>query len=265
MLANWGYMPCAEAYPKAKAAAAKALALDDQLAEAHTSLAYATLLYDWDWQGAESRFRHAIELDPNYATAHHFYSIELMAAGRQAEAQAEIGRALELDPLSLIINSVAGWIYYEGRQYDKALQQSQRALELDPTYTPAVLDQGMVYLRTGDYQQAIVQFENARSVAGDQGVVLSYLAQARALAGDRIEARKLLLRIKSTSSVPMISPWDLALIYGALGEKDTAIRLLQRAADEHVGWVVRLGVDPALDSLRTDPRFQSLLQRVRPS
>ena len=115
MLANWDCMPAAEAYPKAKAAAAKALELDDQLAEACTSLAYASLLYDWDWRGSEERFRHAIELDPNYATAHHFYSIYLTAAGRPAEAQAEIARALELDPLSMIINSVA-WIHYEGRE-----------------------------------------------------------------------------------------------------------------------------------------------------
>ena len=235
------------------------------LAEAYTSLAYASLLYDWDWRGSEEQFRHAIELDPNYATAHHFYSIYLMAAGRHAEAQAEIGRALELDPLSLIINSVASWIYYEARQYDKALQQSQRALDMDPTYTPALLDHGMVYLRTGEYRKAIAQFESARSMAGDDGVIMSYLAQARALAGDQSGARDILLRIKKSSARRALSTWDLALVYSALGEKDKAIDALERAAEEHVGWVIRLGVDPALDPLRNDPRFQSLLRRIRTS
>ena len=172
---------------------------------------------------------------------------------------------VELDPLSLIINSVASWIYYEGRQYDKALQQSQRALDMDPTYTPALLDHGMVYLRTGEYRKAIAQFESARSVAGDEGIILSYLAQARALAGDQIGARNILLRIKNSSARRAVSTWDLALVYSALGEKDKAIEALERAAEEHVGWVIRLGVDPALDPLRTDPRFQSLLRRIRPA
>src|SRR5467141_2603562 len=175
MMANWGFMPPAEAYPNAEVAARKALALDDHLAEAYTSLAYATLLYDWEWSGAEQKFRRAIELNPNYATAHHFYSIYLMAAGRQAEAQAQIKRAQELDPLSLIINSVVGWIYYEGRQYDQAIQECEKTVEMDPNYVPALLDLGNIYLRTGDYKKAIAQFERARAVAGDKSIVLSYL------------------------------------------------------------------------------------------
>jgi len=263
MMANWGFMPPAEAYPNAEVAARKALALDDHLAEAYTSLAYASLLYDWDWSGAEQKFRRAIELNPNYATAHHFYSIYLMAAGRHTEARAEIRRAQALDPFSLIINSVVGWIYYEGRQYDKAIQQCEKTVEMDPNYVPALLDLGNIYLRTGDYKKAIAQFERARAVAGDKSIVMSYLAQVRALSGDRAAAQKILYQLEKPAPPMFVSTWDLALIHLALGDKEKALSFLEKAVDQHVGWVVRLGVDPALDSLRVEPRFKVLQQRVR--
>jgi tetratricopeptide (TPR) repeat protein len=261
-LANWRFIAGGEAYPRAEAAARKALELDDHLAEAQTSLAYASFLYDWDWSGAEQRFRRAIELSPNYATAHHFYSIYLMAAGRHAEAQAEIRRAQELDPLSLIINSVVGWIYYHGRQYDLDIQQCEKTVEMDPNYAPALLDLGMIYMRTGDYTRALAQFERAQAIAGDTSVVLSYLAQVRALSGNQSEARKILRRLEKPSTPMFVSAWDLALIYAALGEKEKALTQLEKAADQHVGWIVLLGVDPALDSLRAEPRFRALQQRV---
>lgn len=263
MLANWGFTAPGDAYLKAKAAALKALELDDQLAEAQTSLAYVTLLYDWDWESAEKRFRKAIALNPNYASAHHFYSICLMTWGRQAEAVAEIKRAQELDPLSLIVNDVVGWIYYEGRQYDEAIQQYNLTLEAEPNYAPALLDLGTAYLRQGNYRSAIAQFEKARVVDGENGVVLSGLAQAHALSGNRAEALKILKRMQGPSAPVFISSWDLSLVYAALGEKAKAITLLRQSADEHVGWIVRLGVDPAFDSLRAEPRFQELIQRVR--
>jgi TolB-like protein/DNA-binding winged helix-turn-helix (wHTH) protein/Tfp pilus assembly protein PilF len=263
MMANWGFMLPAEAYPNAEVAARKALALDDHLAEAYTSLAYATLLYDWEWSGAEQKFRRAIELNPNYATAHHFYSIYLMAAGRHTEARAEIRRAQALDPFSLIINSVVGWIYYEGRQYDQAIQQCEKTVEMDPNYVPALLDLGNIYLRTGDYKKAIAQFERARAVAGDKSIVLSYLAQVRALSGDRAAAQKILYQLEKPAPPMFVSTWDLALIHLALGDKEKALSFLEKAVDQHVGWVVRLGVDPALDSLRVEPRFKVLQQRVR--
>jgi TolB-like protein/DNA-binding winged helix-turn-helix (wHTH) protein/Tfp pilus assembly protein PilF len=262
MLANWGFRSPGEAYPNAKAAARKALELDPQLVEAQTSLAYITLLYDWDWEGAERGFRQAIALNPNYASAHHFYSICLMTSGRQAEALAEIRRAQELDPLSLIINSVHGWIYYEGRQYDQAILQYTKTLEMDPSYVPALQDLGTSYVRMGAYRKAIAQFEKAIASAGDNGVVLSDLAQAHALAGDPAEAQKILQKLQKPAAT-FVSPWDLSLIYVALGNKRRAIGLLQKAADEHVGWVVLLGVDPALDPLRAEPQFKELMRRVR--
>jgi Tfp pilus assembly protein PilF len=263
MLANWGVAPPAEAYKKAKAAASKALELNDQLAEAHTSLAYVTLLYDWDWAAAEDRFKQAIALDPNYASAHHFYSILLMAAGRQPEALVEIKRAQELDPLSLIVNDVVGWIHYQGREYDLAIQQFRNTLEMDPNYVPVLLDLGTAYMKTGDYRSATAEFEKARTVGGESGLVLSKLAQAHLLSGNRKEGVKLLRRIQSTSAPALASPWELSFVYVALGEKQKALALLKQATDERVGWVIRLAVDPAFDDLRSEPEFQALLQRVR--
>jgi TolB-like protein/DNA-binding winged helix-turn-helix (wHTH) protein/Tfp pilus assembly protein PilF len=263
MLANWGFAPPAETYPKAQAAARKALELDEQLAEAHTSLAYVTLLYEWDWAAAEKRFRKALALNPNYASAHHFYSICLATSGRHSEALAEIKRAQELDPLSLIVNDVVGWIYYEGRQYDQARQQYTRTLEMDASYAPALLDLGTSYLRSGEYDKAIAQFARARAVTGDNGVVLSDLAQAYASSGRRAKAVQVLNRVQDLSATSFVSPWDLSLIYLSLGDRGEAISLLQKAADEHVGWVVRLGVDPAFDSLRGEPKFQRLVRRIR--
>jgi len=262
VLANWGFARPAESYLKAKDAALKALELDDQLAEAHTSLAYVSLLYDWDWQGSEKRFRQAIALNPNYASAHHFYSILLMASGRQSEAVVEIRRAQELDPLSLIVNDVVGWIYYQGRQYDEAIQQYNKTLEMDPNYAPALLDLGTVYLRKGDHRKALASFQRAIAAGGENSVALSDLAQTHALSGNRSEALNILKKLESSAAQTFVSSWDLSFVYAALGEKKKALELLQTAADGHVGWVVRLGVDPAFESLRSEPQFQELVRRV---
>ncbi len=262
MMANWGFLPAAEGYSKAESAARRALELDDQLAEAQASLAYAAFLYDWDWSGAESKFRRAIELNPNYSTAHHFYSVYLMSAGRHAEAQREIERARELDPLSRITNSVVGWIYYEGRSYDKAQEQCQRTVEMDPTYAPSLLDLGSVYLARREYDKAIAQFVRARDIAGDTATVLSYVAQGYAASGRKAEARHWLHKLEKSSASQFVSPWEFALINDALGDRDKALLFLQRAADQHAGWIVMMAVDPRLDDLHSDARFQQLEKRI---
>jgi TolB-like protein/DNA-binding winged helix-turn-helix (wHTH) protein/Tfp pilus assembly protein PilF len=262
MLANWGVVPPGDAYRKAKAAALKAVEIDDELAEAQTSLAYATLLYDWDWNGAEKRFQQAISLNPNLASAHHFYSILLMSAGRHSQALAEIKRAQELDPLSLIVNDVVGWIQYEARQYPQAIEQYRSTLEMDPNYVPALLDLGTAYLSTGEYPKAIAQFEKARSVGGESGVVFSALAQAHVLSGNKAEGLSILKRIETQSVPVFVSSFDVALVYAAMGQKNKAISLLEKAAEEHVGWIIRIAVDPAFDTLREDPMFKALVKRV---
>jgi TolB-like protein/DNA-binding winged helix-turn-helix (wHTH) protein/Tfp pilus assembly protein PilF len=260
IMANWRFAPSAEAYQKARAAALRALEIDPQLAEAKTSLAYTTLLYQWDWKSAEKLFREAIALNPNYASAHHFYSICLLTAGRNSEALAEIQHAQELDPLSLIITSVHGWIYYEGRQFDQATEYFRKTLEMDSQYVPALLDLGECYLRRGDNPKAMEQFQKARAAGGDTSRVLADIAQAHALSGQQTLGLKTLRDIEQSSN--FVSPWDLSFVYAALGQKARAIELLEKAADERVGWVVSLGVEPGFDSLRAEPRFQKLQERV---
>jgi TolB-like protein/DNA-binding winged helix-turn-helix (wHTH) protein/Tfp pilus assembly protein PilF len=262
ILANWRYAPPGESYAKAKAAALRALEIDDHLPEALTSLAYTTLLYERDWKTSEARFQQAIGFNPNYASAHHFYSICLMSSGRQEAAVAEIKRAQELDPLSLIITSVHGWIHYEGREFDQAVDQFSKALEMDPKYVPALLDLGATYLRTAEYSKAIARFEEAKTVNGETGRILADLAQAYALSGKKSEALRIVQRLEHPSEATFVSAWDLALVQAALDDKTRAIELLERAADERMGWIILLGVDPAFDDLRDEPRFQKLEERV---
>jgi TolB-like protein/DNA-binding winged helix-turn-helix (wHTH) protein/Tfp pilus assembly protein PilF len=262
MLANWGFVAPEDAYPKAKAAARTALQLNDSLAEAHTSLGYTELLYEWNWGDAEKEFRRAIDLNPSYASAHQFYSILLMASGRRDEALAEIRRAQQLDPLSLIVNDVVGWIYYEERQYEQARQQYAKTLEMEPNYVAALLDLGTVHLRMGDSHKALEQFEQARKLSAENSLTLSSLAQAYALSGKRAAARQVLRHLEQLSTSRFVSPWDVALVHAALGDRNMALTLLEKAADKHVGWIIRLGVDPALDSLRSEPRFKKLQERV---
>ncbi len=142
------------------------------------------------------------------------------------------------------------------------MRQYTKTLELDPAYVPTLMLLGTGYMRLGDYPKAIVQFEQARAVGGENGSVLSGLAQAYALSGKRAEARKILRRLEHPPSATFVSPWDLALLYAALGDRAEAVQSLERAADERVGWVVRLGVEPAFDDLRSDPKFEQLRRRI---
>lgn len=259
MLENWGFVSPADAYPLAEASARKALEIDDSLADAYTSLAYATFLFDWDWSGAEKRLRRAIELNPNYSTAHHFYSVYLMAAGRHDEAQREIERARDLDPLSPAISGVVSWIYYEGRSYDKAMEQCRRAVDMNPAYANSRLDLGGVYMVRGEYENALAEFGRAQAIVGDTPSVRSYLAQAYALSGNKERARGIL---KGLLASKFVSPWELALIYDALGDRNQALTQLERAADQRASWIVIMASDPRLDDLHTDSRFNQLVDRV---
>jgi serine/threonine-protein kinase len=262
VLGNWGLLPGVEVYPKAKAAALKALQLDQNLAEPHASLARVLEDYDWDWLGAEREHQRAIELNPNYATAHHWHAFGLGLTGRNKEALAEIELARSLDPLSTIINAEVALVLYWGRQYDRAIVEARKALELEPGNRPAHAYLGQIYLTKGMYKDALAEFRILQTLPGADPSDSASLAAAYAAAGNREEALRILGRLKQQSKREYISPYSIAMVYVSLGDKDEAFAWLQKGLDNHDGLTDLLKVSPGLDSLRSDPRFQDLLRRM---
>jgi len=262
----YAYMAPSETFPYAKVAVRKALALDDSLAEAHTSLAFVTLYYDRDWADAEREFRRAIELNPNYANGHHWYAEFLSLVGRHAEAIAESERARELDPLSNIINTWVGSRYFFARQYDKAIEQYRNAVEMDPGFVPAHLVLGQALEQKHMYQEAIAELEKAVSLSGGSPVYMASLAHAYGVAGRQSQAKKLFDDLRNLSKQRYVSSYDLALASLGIGETDQAFTLLARAVEERSPRAAFLGVDPRFDGLRSDARFKELMIRIgRPS
>ncbi len=254
--------PLKDASPRAKAAAERALALDDTLAEAHTALAYVKEQYEWDWRGAELEFRRAIELDPNYATAHHYYSEFLALQGRTQESVAHIERAHELDPLSLIINTELGFPHMCAGRWDEALGYFRRALEMDPDFHLAVYFGARCHTQKGDFEEALAQSRRAVALSGGSTVTVGGLGYVYAAAGRHAEARKVLAQLRELSARRHVSPYILATVHAGLGERDRALALLEKAFEERDYLLVMLKVDPRLDRLRADARFRSLLGRV---
>jgi len=257
-----GAMPASEALPKAKTAALKALEIDDTLAEAHVSLAHVNYYYDRDWATAEREYRRAIELNPNYPTAHQWYAVFLMSAGRFDDALAESRRAQELDPLSLPINMTVGWVLLNARQYDQSIEQLRKTLEMDPHFILTHHRLGLVYEQKGKYDEAIAEFRQVLNLSGGKPVGITALAHAYALSGKRAEAQKTLAELQEISKQHYVSAASIALIYAALGDKDQAFTWLEKADKERDGLLARLKVDPRFDSLRSDPRFADLMRRV---
>jgi serine/threonine-protein kinase len=257
-----GGMPAHEAMPKAKAAALKALEIDDGLAEAHVSLAHVKYYYDRDWAGAEREYKRAIELNPNYPTAHQWYAVYLMSAGRFDESLAEARRAQELDPLSLPINMTIGWVLLNARQYDQSIEQLRKTLEMDPDFILAHHRLGLAYEQKRMYDEAIAEFRQLGTLSAGNPVGVAPLARAYALSGKRAEAQKTLAELQKLSERNYVSPASIALIYVALGDKDQAFAWLEKADKERDGSLARLRVDPRFDSLRSDPRFADLAKRV---
>jgi len=257
-----GDMPPNEMLPKAKAAALKALEIDETLAEPHVSLAHTKYYYDRDWAGAEREFKRAIELNPNYSVAHHWYAIYLSVIGRQPEALAEIRRAHELDPLSLSINAWVGRILALGGQPDEALEHLHKTLELDPNFVLAHLRLGFVYEEKGMYEDAISEFRLVLKLSGGKSLGIAALARAYALAGKRAEAQKNLAELLQLSQQRYVSPASIAIVYVALGDKDQAFVWLEKANEIRDLNVVRLKYDPRFTSLRSDPRFDDLVRRI---
>jgi len=248
--------------PKAKSAALTAIALDDSLAEAHTSLAYVKLNYEWDWPAAEAEFRRSLELNPGYAHGHHWYAHLLLSSGRVNEALAESQRALELDQLSPIMNLHLGWHYLYSRQYDLALDQLAKTVELEPNYGLTYWYLGLVYEQKGMYVEALKEMGSAKDFLKSNLTVDADMGRVYALSGRRSEADKAIARLKKESSRRYVNPYQIGLIYVGLGQNDQAFEWLDKAVGERSDMLVYLKTDSRLNPIRSDSRFPEIEQRV---
>jgi TolB-like protein/DNA-binding winged helix-turn-helix (wHTH) protein/Tfp pilus assembly protein PilF len=259
---SYDVLPASEAMPKAKAAAERALALDDSLAEAHASLAWVAFTYEWDFVRAEAGFRGALELNPGYATAHQWYTDYLCAMGRLEEATSEIGRARQLDPLSLIISNEAAWPLYYGRRYEEAVTRYRETLALDPEFPNAHLELGMVYASLGRYAEAIAEYERFAELSKDETLAAAYLGHAYGRMGQREQALRQLAMIENARARGYVPAVQAALVHLGLGDNERAFASLDGALAERSDFLLYLKVEPFLDPLRRDPRFARLTQRV---
>jgi serine/threonine-protein kinase len=262
LLERYGVVSPREAMPRARVAADRALELDDSLAEAHCSRALVASYYEWDRPAAMTRFRRALELNPGYATAHHWYGFNLAEWGRTAEAMAEVEAALDLDPLSLIVHANRGTVLYFARQFDEATAQLRRTLDLDATFAVARQWLGRVHEQAGRTDEAIVEHRAALALRGEEPESLANLAHACAIGGRQAEARALLERLLALRGERYVSPYWLAVVYVGLGETEAALRWLEEAAQERFDWMGALGVEPTFDPLRGEARFQELARQV---
>jgi len=248
--------------PKARAAAERAIAIDDGLAEAHTALAYVRFYYDWDWAGAEREFKRAIELNPNYATAHQWYGELLGDLERNDESLAERKWALTLDPLSPIINSELGISYYEARQYDRAVEEFRKAAQLYPDFSPAHSFLAMAYESIGHYDEATAECRKAIDLARSDHYLLTQLARIYARSGRQTDARQLLGEMTNDSEHRYFPRTHIAAIHMALGDKERALEWLEKAYNQRDWGLPLIRTFPDFDDLRSDPRFQDLLKRM---
>jgi TolB-like protein/Tfp pilus assembly protein PilF len=250
-----------EAKAKATVAVTRALQLDDSLAETHASMALLKMDYDWAWSDAEREFKRAIELNPSYANAHHFYSHYLMAVGRTNESLTESKRALELDPVDPVMNAHLGWHYLNARQYDQAIEHLRKTVELDPNIPSPHQFLGEAYSQKSMYAEATAEFKKARLLDNTPRAI-AFLGYSYAMLARRDQASRALDELREVSRLQYVSPYFVAVIYIALGEKDRAFEWLQKAYEERSESLVYLKVEPMLDPLRSDRRFQDLLRRM---
>jgi serine/threonine-protein kinase len=264
-LGSWenGVLPPVQAMAKAKAAATRALELDSRLADAHATLAYRTTHYDWDWTTAEAQYRRALELNPNYAVGHHWYSHYLTAMGRTAESLAASKRCLELDPLDLVINTHMAWHHHFARQYEEAVEQCWKTNELHPNSFWPPYFFALAYQQQGKVAEAAAEFKKAIQMSGSVTFTTAGLGHLYASAGKSAEARAILDELRSRAQKSYVPSYDLALVRTGLGWTDDAFEWLNKALEERSGWLTYLKAEPRLDSLRGDSRFNELLRRVR--
>jgi len=253
--------PFAETFPKAKALAEKALEIDSTLVEPHATLGFALHSYYWDWGGAETEYKRALELNPNYATAHHWYAWYLILVGRREESVQEMKRALELDPVSMEIHADLADVLVEAYRADEAMKYAQASLEMDPNFVDTILAVGHIHRQKGELDQSITEFEKARELSQSRPDVLAFLGNAYALAGKTGKAVDLIAELK-TKVAKDVSSYQLAKIYVGLGEKDKALAALEKAYRARSSWIIALKAEPIFDSLDNEPRFQKLLMSI---
>jgi eukaryotic-like serine/threonine-protein kinase len=262
LLGDSGYLAPSEAWPKAKTAAMQALEIDGTLAEAHTSLGLVKEHFEWDWAGAEKEFRRAIELNPNLATAHHWYGDYLANMNRSEEGLRETRKAQELDPLSLIINTTIGWQLYLAHKNDQAIEQLHKVLDIDSRFAPARRNLEEVYAQMGRQKEAVAEREKALSLSGSPELAAS-VEEDFAKSGYRGVLQSWLQGLTEISKHEYVSSYSMAEAYMRIGDKEKAVNLLEKAYEEHDSGLVSLGVEPMFDPIRSDIRFQEILRRMR--
>ena len=264
VLGSWeaGLVAPREAAKKARTYATQALEIDEGLAEAHTSLAYVMLHYDWDWAGAEKGFTRALELNPSYIHAHHWYSHLCVATGRPEKGYELSLTAIELDPLDLIINAHMGWHHWMTRNPSEAIKQCARTRELEPNSLWPYFFCGLAYEQQGLYADAVGQLRRAGELSEATTFALAGRGHALGLASDRPGAESVLRELEGISGGEYVPPYDMAIVHLGLGDADKALDFLDRACEECSSWMAYLDVEPRLDPLRAHPRFADLVQRV---
>jgi serine/threonine protein kinase/tetratricopeptide (TPR) repeat protein len=263
VLLGWNsYLPPKDAFPKGKMAAMQALRLDPHLGEAHTPLAAVLWLQDWQWPEAQREFERSLALNPAHPTANHWYAEYLMIIGRHTEAIERMKKSQELDPLSLIISVAIGWAFYMARRYDEALEQLRRTVELDPNYPVTYWILGLLLRKMGRYQLAIAEGEQGVKLSGGSPLMNAALAQTFATAGRKEKAIQILDHLTNLTKQKYVAPYFFAGIHIGLGEDERAIEYLEKSYEEHSHWLIYLHLDPSMDSMRSNPRFQDLQRRV---
>jgi TolB-like protein/DNA-binding winged helix-turn-helix (wHTH) protein/Tfp pilus assembly protein PilF len=255
-------LPARVASAKAHVAASKALELDPTIAEGHAELGLIEFYYDWDWTRSEQEFRRAIELNPNYATAHQWYGYYLAAMSRFQEALEEARKAQQIDPLSLSINTTLAGRYRDLHQYAQAIDLNRRTLEMDPTFVPAHIALGATYEDQGNWSQAISEYQQAVAISQNNPIALASLGSAYGHLGDQAAARKMIARLQEASKRHYVSAFDMATVFAGIGDPDSAFHWLEKAYAQRESQMAFLNITRRMDPLRSDPRFADLLRRM---